>query len=47
MTLDDDSFLLMFSLMMLLTVMALTLLDGSVEDGVDAPLIETAGHRRR
>ena len=34
-------------LMMLLTVMALTLLDGSVEDGVDAPLIEAAGHRRR
>ena len=34
-------------LMMSLTVMALTLLDGSVEDGVDAPLIEPAGHRRR
>ena len=34
-------------LMMSLTVMALTLLDGSVEDGVDAPLIEAAGHRRR
>ena len=34
-------------LMMSLTVMALTLLDGSVEDGVDAPLIETAGHWSR
>ena len=34
-------------LMMSLAVMALTLLDGCVEDGVDAPLIETAGHRRR
>ena len=34
-------------LMMSLTVMGLTLLDGCVEDGVDAPLIETAGHRRR
>ena len=42
--------MLMMTIMTMMTIMMMTIvmiLDGSVEDGVDASLIEAAGHRGR